>query len=68
MTYIMILQGCGIMDLLKYLDCDYEETFYFDMLAVTMEFDDSDYPELYCPKCSDGTLVPKDIYNIKNKK
>ncbi len=52
---------------MKCLDCDYEETVDFDMLEEMMEFDDSDYPSLYCPSCNEGTMVPKDIH-LKTKK
>lgn len=53
---------------MKCLDCDYEETVDFDVLAESMEFDDSDYPSLYCPSCNEGTMVPKDIYAKKKRK
>jgi predicted nucleic-acid-binding Zn-ribbon protein len=50
---------------MRCLQCAYTETVDFDMLSEIMDMEESAYPELHCPKCADETMIPIDIYDIK---
>lgn len=53
----------------KCLDCGYEETIEGDIVFELFDEEFEEYPVLICPKCNDGSFVPKDIYEqIKGRK
>lgn len=40
------------------LKCGHKDEIEYDLLLEMFEFDDCDIPELECPFCKDGTMIP----------
>ena len=53
------------------LKCGHKDEIEYDLLLEMFEFDDVDVPELECPFCRGGTVIPTqflDEYKKKNHK